>query len=89
MRALRSAFSQLRVLADWRTNLPFGSVPFIHFGHLHFAVVDVSLGAGRIVPGVNAEHVPPNPGLAGELKQKALYDYCTIRANAVELACIQ
>jgi aryl-alcohol dehydrogenase-like predicted oxidoreductase len=34
-RALGSAFSQLRVLADSRMNLPLGIVPLIHLGHRH------------------------------------------------------
>ena len=52
------------------------------------AVVQIRLAAGRIVAGVNAEHVPP-AGRAADAWRRALYVYCTIAQPAAEAVYFQ
>jgi hypothetical protein len=50
----------------------------IHLGHWHLLIA-FRVRAGRIVASVNAQHVPPDRCVAEDARQRALYDYCTIR----------
>jgi len=75
-------------LADTRTKLAGRQCAVDPLGTVTSAMIAIPLRAGRIVASVNAKHVPPT-GRCSDARPRALYDYCTIRANREKTAYFQ